>query len=47
MGPAGELRYPSYPEGFKDGWRFPGIGEFTCYDKYMLEDLKRAAEEAG
>jgi hypothetical protein len=32
MGPAGELRYPSYPEG--DGrWRFPGIGQFQCYDK--------------
>ncbi|CAN1283168.1 Beta-amylase 1, chloroplastic [Linum perenne] len=27
MGPAGELRYPSYPE--KDGiWKFPGIGAF-------------------
>ena len=25
LGPAGELRYPSYPEG--DGrWRFPGVG---------------------
>lgn len=46
MGPAGELRYPAYPEG--DGrWRFPGVGEFQCFDKYMLEDLSRAAEEAG
>jgi len=46
MGPAGELRYPSYPEG--DGrWRFPGVGEFQCYDKYMLEDLKQAANAAG
>jgi len=46
LGPAGELRYPSYPEG--DGrWRFPGVGEFQCYDKYMLEDLKRAADTAG
>lgn len=26
LGPAGELRYPSYPE--KQGWVFPGIGEF-------------------
>lgn len=34
MGPAGELRYPSYPEG--DGrWRFPGIGQFQCYDKWV------------
>lgn len=35
MGPAGELRYPSYPE--KDGvWRFPGIGAFQCYDKVHI-----------
>lgn len=26
LGPAGELRYPSYPES--QGWKFPGIGEF-------------------
>lgn len=26
LGPAGELRYPSYPQN--QGWRFPGIGEF-------------------
>ena len=25
-GPAGELRYPSYPQ--TQGWEFPGIGEF-------------------
>jgi len=25
----------------------PGIGEFQCYDKHMLEDLKQAAIEAG
>lgn len=43
MGPAGELRYPSYPEG--DGrWRFPGVGEFQCYDAYMLADLKARAD---
>ena len=42
MGPAGELRYPAYPEG--DGrWRFPGVGEFQCYDSYMLEDLRACA----
>ncbi|XP_057525945.1 beta-amylase-like isoform X2 [Amaranthus tricolor] len=44
-GPAGELRYPSYPEA--QGWEFPGIGEFQCYDKYMAEDFKKAATEAG
>ncbi|DBA81838.1 TPA: hypothetical protein ACH3X1_007557 [Trebouxia sp. C0004] len=46
LGPAGELRYPAYPEG--DGrWRFPGVGEFQCYDKYMLADLKQAAYAVG
>ncbi|KAG6664598.1 beta-amylase 1, chloroplastic-like [Carya illinoinensis] len=46
MGPAGELRYPSYPE--QNGtWKFPGIGAFQCYDKYMLSGLKAAAEAAG
>ena len=32
IGPAGELRYPSYPER-NSLWAFPGIGEFQCYDK--------------
>lgn len=46
MGPAGELRYPSYPE--QNGtWKFPGIGAFQCYDKYMLSSLQAAAEVAG
>ncbi|KAI4303935.1 hypothetical protein MLD38_039512 [Melastoma candidum] len=46
MGPAGELRYPSYPE--QNGtWKFPGIGAFQCFDKYMLSSLKAAAEAAG
>eukprot|EP00959_Pyramimonas_sp_CCMP1952_P098141 2051641-Pyramimonas_sp.AAC.1 len=45
MGPNGELRYPSYPE---DGrWSFPGIGEFQCYDKYMMEALKEHARSVG
>ncbi|KAJ4800552.1 Beta-amylase [Rhynchospora pubera] len=46
MGPAGELRYPSYPE--LDGtWKFPGIGAFQCYDKYMRSSLQAAALAAG
>ncbi|XP_057461969.1 inactive beta-amylase 4, chloroplastic isoform X1 [Actinidia eriantha] len=46
LGPCGELRYPAHP--FGDGrWRFPGIGEFQCYDKYMMEDLKMAAYQEG
>ncbi|RLN41021.1 beta-amylase 1, chloroplastic-like [Panicum miliaceum] len=46
MGPAGELRYPSYPES-NGTWRFPGIGAFQCNDRYMLSSLKAAAEAAG
>nr|GMD70077.1 beta-amylase 1, chloroplastic [Ipomoea batatas] len=46
MGPAGELRYPSYPE--QNGtWKFPGIGAFQCFDKYMVRSLKGAAEASG
>lgn len=46
MGPAGELRYPSYPE-LNGTWKFPGIGAFQCYDKYMRSSLKAAAIAAG
>ncbi|KAL7105651.1 hypothetical protein ACP275_07G057400 [Erythranthe tilingii] len=46
MGPAGELRYPSYPEA-NGTWRFPGIGAFQCYDKYMISSLQAAADAYG
>ncbi|KAM0916469.1 hypothetical protein ACQ4PT_010183 [Festuca glaucescens] len=46
MGPAGELRYPSYPES-NGTWSFPGIGEFQCYDRYMLASLRAAADAVG
>ncbi|KAL3645571.1 Beta-amylase 3, chloroplastic [Castilleja foliolosa] len=46
MGPCGELRYPAYPES-NGTWRFPGIGEFQCYDKYMRASLAAAAESIG
>ncbi|KAM7498255.1 hypothetical protein LguiA_022669 [Lonicera macranthoides] len=45
LGPAGELRYPSYPQN--QGWVFPGIGEFQCYDKYLKADFKEKATKAG
>ncbi|XP_027162038.1 beta-amylase 7-like isoform X1 [Coffea eugenioides] len=45
LGPCGELRYPSYP--VKHGWRYPGVGEFQCYDQYMLNSLRKAAENRG
>ena len=44
LGPAGELRYPAYPEG---RWTFPGVGAFQCYDKYMLGNLRACAVAAG
>uniref|UniRef100_A0A6M2EM53 Beta-amylase n=1 Tax=Populus davidiana TaxID=266767 RepID=A0A6M2EM53_9ROSI len=44
-GAAGELRYPSYPE--TQGWVFPGLGEFQCYDKYLKAEFKEAAKNAG
>ncbi|KAH7687481.1 Beta-amylase protein [Dioscorea alata] len=46
MGPCGELRYPSYPES-NGTWRFPGIGEFQCYDKYMKASLQESAIAVG
>ncbi|XVF66953.1 hypothetical protein PTKIN_Ptkin10aG0081200 [Pterospermum kingtungense] len=45
LGSAGELRYPSYPES--QGWVFPGIGEFQCYDKYLKAEFKETATNAG
>eukprot|EP01125_Pyxidicula_operculata_P021785 TRINITY_DN8637_c0_g1_i1.p1 TRINITY_DN8637_c0_g1~~TRINITY_DN8637_c0_g1_i1.p1 ORF type:complete len:445 (-),score=89.28 TRINITY_DN8637_c0_g1_i1:135-1469(-) len=44
LGPAGELRYPSYQLSH---WSFPGVGEFQCYDRYLLASLKQAASGAG
>ncbi|GMH05812.1 hypothetical protein Nepgr_007652 [Nepenthes gracilis] len=46
LGPAGELRYPAHPHD-SSRWRFPGIGEFQCYDKYMMEHLRMAAYQEG
>ncbi|XP_059651413.1 beta-amylase 7-like [Cornus florida] len=45
LGPCGELRYPSNP--VKHGWRYPGLGEFQCYDQYLLKSLRKAAEARG
>ncbi|KAK3125950.1 hypothetical protein QOZ80_7BG0611820 [Eleusine coracana subsp. coracana] len=46
LGANGVLRYPSYPPG-SDARRFTGVGEFQCYDKYMLANLKKHAAESG
>ena len=44
-GPCGELRLPSYVEA--NGWRFPGVGEFQCYDRHALASLAAAAQRVG
>ncbi|KAJ4968695.1 hypothetical protein NE237_015396 [Protea cynaroides] len=46
MGPCRELRYPSYPE-LNGTRKFPGIGAFQCFDKYMVSSLRAVAEAAG
>ncbi|KAM1736627.1 hypothetical protein ACFX12_014966 [Malus domestica] len=48
MGPAGELRYPSCPtQKLTWAWRSRELGEFQCYDKYMLASLNACAREIG
>jgi len=46
LGPAGEMRYPSYPQS--QGWVYPGIGEFIVnslskhtYSSFFLLQNKR------
>uniref|UniRef100_A0A3B5XXR1 Beta-amylase n=1 Tax=Triticum aestivum TaxID=4565 RepID=A0A3B5XXR1_WHEAT len=46
LGPAGELRFPSYPESNGTG-RFPGIGASNATTGYLLSSLMAAAEAAG
>ncbi|KAM3734436.1 hypothetical protein ACB098_10G014300 [Castanea mollissima] len=45
LGASGELKYPSLSE--RMGWRYPGIGEFQCYDKYLQQSLCRASKLRG
>ncbi|GAV73054.1 Glyco_hydro_14 domain-containing protein/DUF822 domain-containing protein [Cephalotus follicularis] len=45
LGASGELRYPCFSE--RMGWRYPGIGEFQCYDKYLQQNLRKAAKLRG
>ncbi|WOL09332.1 beta-amylase 3, chloroplastic-like [Canna indica] len=48
MGPAGELRYPSFPtEKLIKASAVAEIGEFQCYDKYMLASLGAQAHNVG
>ncbi|KAK9667683.1 hypothetical protein RND81_13G004600 [Saponaria officinalis] len=45
LGASGELKFPSFPERL--GWMYPGIGEFQCYDRYLLQNLRKAAKVRG
>ncbi|KAL5552436.1 hypothetical protein UlMin_002612 [Ulmus minor] len=48
MGPGGELRYPSCPSHkLTWSWRTRELGEFQCYDKYMLASLDACARQVG
>lgn len=48
MGPAGELRYPSCPSRkLTWDWSTRELGEFQCYDKYMLASLSAHAQDVG
>jgi len=44
MGPAGELRYPSFP---LSRWCYPGPGSFQCYDRTMKEAWKEHCKQIG
>jgi len=39
LGPAGELRYPSY--NFQAGWDYCGIGAFQAFDIHALDQLRK------
>jgi len=42
MGPAGELRYPSFP---LSEWGYPGSGDFVCFDTHMKAMWKQHCEK--
>lgn len=47
MGPGGELRYPSFSSQEPNlAWPHE-LGEFQCYDKYMLASLNASARNIG
>lgn len=46
LGPDGELGYPSHHKPLSNNSHH-GFGEFQCYDKYMLRNLREYAEELG
>ncbi|KAL2342646.1 hypothetical protein Fmac_003931 [Flemingia macrophylla] len=47
MGPGGELRYPSFSSQEPNLAWSRELGEFQCYDKYMLASLNASARNVG
>ncbi|EPS61694.1 hypothetical protein M569_13099, partial [Genlisea aurea] len=48
LGPGGELRYPSCPtQKLAWAWHARELGEFQCYDKYMVACLNACAGKIG
>ncbi|KAK7399078.1 hypothetical protein VNO78_10253 [Psophocarpus tetragonolobus] len=47
MGPGGELRYPSFSSPEPNLAWSQELGEFQCYDKYMLASLNASARNIG
>ncbi|GLC38086.1 hypothetical protein PLESTM_000684200 [Pleodorina starrii] len=45
LGPDGELKYPAHPRDKR--WNFPGVGEFQCYDRYLLASLRACAQQVN
>jgi len=47
LGPAGEMRYPSYPQS--QGWVYPGIGEFivTSLSKHTYSSFFFVTKQKG
>lgn len=45
LGPNCELKYPAHPSDKR--WNFPGVGEFQCYDKFMMATLKACADQVS
>ncbi|KAG1677028.1 hypothetical protein FOA52_001197 [Chlamydomonas sp. UWO 241] len=43
LGPKCELKYPAHP--LDSRWSYPGVGEFQCYDRFMLATLKACADQ--
>lgn len=44
LGPAGEMRYPSYP---LSRWTYCGVGQFQCFDTHALASFQNFTKSNG